>query len=148
VNELKLWYMRDNHTFRQLPFDLEQALVVMQEEFDAGFKYGMLNSKPETATVHARGDFETFAQVVRDRWTFIVSSWEIYKRNELNSRKYTLAEIKSAFWETFHEAGELWFPYFEGQEESNNEATNSQFKDFVEKLDPDQIADDAEEQDE
>ena len=26
-------------------------------------------------------------------------------------KKYTLETIKKAFWETFHESGEAWFPY-------------------------------------
>ena len=52
------WYMRDNHTFRALPLDVEQALAVMREERDEGNTYGMLCGKPEGGVVpppiHAR----------------------------------------------------------------------------------------------
>jgi hypothetical protein len=55
---VRAWYMRDNHTFRALPLDVEAALAVMREERDAGNTYGMLCGKPEGGVVpgpiHAR----------------------------------------------------------------------------------------------
>lgn len=53
---VQIWYMRDNHTFRALPLDVEQALSVMRQERDAGGTYGMLCGKPGgvlPAPVHA-----------------------------------------------------------------------------------------------
>lgn len=54
---VQVWYMRDNHTFRALPLDVESALAVMREERDTGNTYGMLCGKPEgvvSGVVHAR----------------------------------------------------------------------------------------------
>ena len=54
-------YMRDNHTFRALPLDVEAALAVMREERDAGNTYGMLCGSPEGVVpgpVHARSDLD------------------------------------------------------------------------------------------
>ena len=51
------WYMRDDHTFRRLPLDVEAALAVMREERDAGHTYGMLCGRPRGVVppvVHAR----------------------------------------------------------------------------------------------
>jgi len=50
-------------------------------------------------------------------------------------RKYTLAEVKAAFWKTFHEAGEIWLPYGDDKE-SNESSTESWWNDFVENIDP------------
>ena len=58
---VRIWYMRDNHTFRALPLDVEAALAVMREERDAGQTYGMLCGKPDgvvPAPVHARTAWE------------------------------------------------------------------------------------------
>ena len=44
--EVKCWYMRDDHTFRALPLDVEAALEAMREERDAGNTYGMLCGHP------------------------------------------------------------------------------------------------------
>jgi hypothetical protein len=51
------WYMRDNHTFRALPLDVEEALAVMRSERDDGNIYGMLCGNPYGVVpepVHAR----------------------------------------------------------------------------------------------
>ena len=51
-----LYYMRDNHTFRSLPLDVEKALQAVHEEFDAGYTYGMLCSKLKgVGYLHANG---------------------------------------------------------------------------------------------
>lgn len=49
-------------------------------------------------------------------------------------RKYTLAEIKAAFWAEFHKSGEIFFPYGE-DEDSAQETTQSFWDDFVAYLD-------------
>ena len=54
---VQAWYMRDNHTFRALPLDVEAALTAMREERDAGQTYGMLCGSPNGVVpgpVHAR----------------------------------------------------------------------------------------------
>lgn len=55
----KLWYMRDNHTFRSLPYDVEEALDILAEEFEDGSTYGMLCARggddEKIEVVHARG---------------------------------------------------------------------------------------------
>lgn len=64
------WYMRDNHTFRRLPLDVEAALAVMREERDSGETYGMLCGRPTgvvPGVVHAGDaarwdDFEAAAR--------------------------------------------------------------------------------------
>jgi hypothetical protein len=50
-----------------------------------------------------------------------------------DEKRYTLAEIKAAFWATFHEAGEIWLPYGDDKE-GNEEATEDWWGDFVEAL--------------
>lgn len=45
----KIWYMRDNHTFRQLPENVDAALRDIAEELDAGYTSGMLCTKREGA---------------------------------------------------------------------------------------------------
>ena len=48
---------------------------------------------------------------------------------------YTLEEIKKAFWEAFHEQGELWFPYKEiAPEEECQAATTEHWEEFLEEL--------------
>lgn len=42
---MKLYYMRDDHLFRPLPLDVEQAVAAVREEFAAGQTCGMLCSK-------------------------------------------------------------------------------------------------------
>lgn len=48
-------------------------------------------------------------------------------------KTYTLDQIKRAFWEKFHESGELWFNYL-GNIQENTEVTQSEWEDFVEEL--------------
>jgi len=48
-------------------------------------------------------------------------------------KKYTVDEIKKAFWETFHESGELWFCYI-STPENNTEHTESYWENFLENL--------------
>jgi hypothetical protein len=50
---------------------------------------------------------------------------------------YSLAVIQAAFWEMFHEAGELWFPYFHihpGDADHNTAVTTAQWDEFQESL--------------
>lgn len=39
---LRIWYMRDNHTFRELNHDWECIEKSIREEFECGNSYGMM----------------------------------------------------------------------------------------------------------
>lgn len=45
-------------------------------------------------------------------------------------KKYTIEEIKKAFWDNFHECGELWFGYL-GTNEENDSITNVEWESFL-----------------
>lgn len=67
---VRIWYMRDNHTFRALPLDVEGALSAMRQERDAGDTYGMLCGKPDGVVpdvVHAgsAAEWPTFEAAAR-----------------------------------------------------------------------------------
>ena len=58
---VRCWYMRDNHTFRALPLNVDAALAAMSEERDAGETYGMLCGNPVGVLpppIHARSAAE------------------------------------------------------------------------------------------
>ena len=58
---LKIWYMRDNHTFRPLPLDVHAAMAAIREEWNEGYTYGMLCSDSRIKpNVHGRGDWNAF----------------------------------------------------------------------------------------
>lgn len=65
---MKLWYMRDNHTFRELPLSVEQAMEAIREEFVAGYSYGMLCTKRPgaAAPLHAGKRYDEFVPLARD----------------------------------------------------------------------------------
>jgi hypothetical protein len=68
-DEMKLYYMRDNHTFRPLPLDIEGAIAGCREEFDAGYTSGMLCRTPHTfpeINVHAMSDWSDFEARARE----------------------------------------------------------------------------------
>jgi hypothetical protein len=48
-------------------------------------------------------------------------------------KSFTISQIKAAFWEQFHKAGELWFDYL-GSEEDNQSCTNGSWEEFLESL--------------
>ena len=54
---MKIYYMRDNHTFLPLPFNVDEAIRLIKEEFEKGYTYGMLCSKDPNiySMVHANG---------------------------------------------------------------------------------------------
>jgi hypothetical protein len=67
---IKVWYMRDNHTFLSLPLDTEAALRALRNERDAGWDYGMLCGRPTGVVpepIHARGlgDWDSFERAAR-----------------------------------------------------------------------------------
>jgi hypothetical protein len=72
--DLKLWYMRDDHSFRPLPHHVESALELIYREFQCGYSHGMLcahNGRPRRPMIdpdaHGKGDFEEFEPRAR-RW--------------------------------------------------------------------------------
>ena len=54
---MKIYYMRDNHTFLPLPLDAGAAESLIRQEFDSGYTGGMLCSKDPRMkeVVHANG---------------------------------------------------------------------------------------------
>jgi hypothetical protein len=70
--KMKIWYMRDNHTFRPLSSEWEIAKTELADEFSKGHTYGMLCSKDfPNNPVHA-GSGEKFFE-------FIVAAENWYK---------------------------------------------------------------------
>jgi len=69
MSEQRIWYMRDNHSFAQLPNDVDAAMARLQEVFDGHCgHYGMLATKQgpmNGVVVHARSDWEEFAEQAR-----------------------------------------------------------------------------------
>ena len=64
-----IYYMRDNHTFAQLPLDVETAMLKLHEVFD-GYcgHYGMLATKDGPMAhkvVHSGREWEPFAKEAR-----------------------------------------------------------------------------------
>jgi len=49
------------------------------------------------------------------------------------NRLFSVEQIKTAFWEEFHKAGEVWFDYL-GDEENDADSTESHWQDFLETL--------------
>lgn len=52
----------------------------------------------------------------------------------MDQKTYTLDEVKKAFWEQFHCAGEVWFNYL-GTNEENEGSTKYRWEMFLENLD-------------
>ena len=69
--EPKAYYMRDNHSFRRLPLEVDAAMAAIREEFDDGWTGGMLCTKDyrmDRRNVHANGkehwaEFESAGRV-------------------------------------------------------------------------------------
>ena len=61
IDPIRIWYMRDNRTFRSLPLDVDEAMAVMRSERDNRYASGMLCGRPHSAVpepVHARSAAE------------------------------------------------------------------------------------------
>lgn len=52
---MTFYYMRDNHTFKQLEPNEAIALAQIEHEFDLGWTGGMLCSDDNSVFVHAHG---------------------------------------------------------------------------------------------
>ncbi len=50
-----------------------------------------------------------------------------------NTKKFTLDEVRKAFWAEFHKSGELWFNYF-GTDQECDESTKGFWDDFKRRL--------------
>lgn len=57
MEELRIYYMRDNHTYRALSLDVGKAIEQMRSEWGDGYTHGMLCSKAPgmPPLVHAHG---------------------------------------------------------------------------------------------
>lgn len=72
TDEVHLYYMRDNHTFKRLTGPVEDMLAQVMAEFDDGYTYGLLcTSLPDLGNVHAYGtaDRQRFQNEARE-WLF------------------------------------------------------------------------------
>lgn len=77
---MNLYYMRDNHTFRPLPLDIEGAVAAVREEHALGFTSGMLCTKSLPANVtgaepnpHACRSFDEFEPRIRKWMTYVLA---------------------------------------------------------------------------
>lgn len=50
-----------------------------------------------------------------------------------NNQKYTIEQIKQAFWKTFHKSGEQWFDYL-SEDKYCEQSTFENWKEFYENL--------------
>lgn len=74
---MKIWYMRDNHTFRPLSADPKTAKDQIAEEFECGYTWGMLCTKEvHIEPEHARGKLAPFLAKV-DKWYKKISDLSI-----------------------------------------------------------------------
>lgn len=73
TDEVRLYYMRDNRTFKRLTGPVEEMLAQVMAEFDDGHTCGMLCTKsfPDLDVVHAHGtdDRKRFQNEARE-WLF------------------------------------------------------------------------------
>lgn len=51
----------------------------------------------------------------------------------LDEARYSLEQVKAAFWATFHKAGEQWFNYL-GSDTENEQSTISGWEGFLDHL--------------
>lgn len=60
----------------------------------------------------------------------------------MSEERFTLEQIKTAFWAEFHKSGERWFDYLGGEEACARD-TEGAWRDFVEALRTPPTPDDA-----
>jgi hypothetical protein len=69
MSQVKIWYMRDNHTFLKLPSEVDKAMVALREEFVERLgTYGALCTKqgPKAGKMEqARASWSEFAPRAR-----------------------------------------------------------------------------------
>jgi hypothetical protein len=73
---MSIWFMRDNHTFRKLPTNHEEAKEILSEEFDAGYKHGMVGGEEEfeaIQSIHMSGNWARFLVDLRRFYDDILS---------------------------------------------------------------------------
>ena len=58
VEDNNPYYMRDNHTFKELTGSVENMLLQIKEEFDAGYTHGMVCAHGFSGVVHFSGEFK------------------------------------------------------------------------------------------
>ena len=62
---MAIYYMRDNHTFRNVGTTVETAKQTIREEFEDGYTCGMLCTKDAPVkSVHANGELDSFLSEV------------------------------------------------------------------------------------
>ena len=67
---LRIWFMRDNHTFLHLSLDVEEAILQLRAEEPKWTRYGSVFARTGRdkliAELHAQGDAEAFIAAVRE----------------------------------------------------------------------------------
>lgn len=67
--ELTIYYLRGNHTARSLSFDIEKAIMELQDEWEQGWTHGMVYTSCPLVPAYARGrgldSWPAFAEEVR-----------------------------------------------------------------------------------
>ena len=104
----------------------------------ANVQYSVPDEKLEETRTHiaemigAWSSASEWSQI--DEWTWRKTDGE---RIEIvgigGERDYSLTEVKRAFWETFHEAGEIWFSYLSSPDQ-NTSYTEEWWQTFQEHL--------------
>lgn len=87
---LKCWYMRDNHTFRRVPLDVEEAISMLKKEFEEGYTYGSLLATPREKyplAVHA-GPADQWAAFEEAARIWLIEAIALVSRDELSQPLY------------------------------------------------------------
>ena len=58
IEDRPVYYMRDNHTFKELTGSIDNMLSQIKEEFDDGYTHGMLCSHTKKSCVHLAGELK------------------------------------------------------------------------------------------
>lgn len=67
--EVKWWFMRDNHTFRRLTGTVDEMVGAVAEEIVAGYTSGSLFSRPDSGSIHC--DYKQTAKFIEDCRTML-----------------------------------------------------------------------------
>lgn len=78
MQEIKIYYMRDNHTFLQLSQDVDEAVSEIHDEWYAGYTHGMLCSKSPGTPVPVHGNglakWDEFEKAARAYFAVVASN--------------------------------------------------------------------------
>jgi hypothetical protein len=116
-----IYYMRDNHTFKELSADVSTALVEIESEFNAGYTYGSLFSKRKGFPwVHASGSEHRLAfflkcKTVLEKWADAPPAAQPEQRKPLTDE-----QIKAALTVAVQSGAVSWLGF---EKDENNRYT-------------------------